>query len=398
MSQGSQRIPPAEAREAVRRLPTSQVRLIANAGFGRTDLLKFWFGEYRQPTPDYIKQAGMAALAADQTLYAPNLGREDLRAAIAGYVTGLHGAPMGPERITVTSSGVSALHIAMQALLDPGDRVVIVTPIWPNVAEIPRILGAQVERVGLRPEQGGWRLDLDALLDAITPQTRLVILNSPGNPTGWRLPAEHRAPILERCRRLGVWLMVDDVYERLVFDPGLNVAPSFLQIADPEDRLIGANSFSKAWLMTGWRLGWLVTPAALEADIGKLVEFNTSCAPDFVQLAGLAAITQGEPHVAALRRDLEARAAQLVARLSAMPGVEAPRPDGAMYVLFRIRGFDDSVALAHRLLAEAGLGLAPGAAFGSEAEGWLRWCFAATAESLDAGADALAGWLARQPS
>jgi aspartate/methionine/tyrosine aminotransferase len=233
------------------------------------------------------------------------------------------------------------------------------------------------------------------LLDAITPDTRLVLLNSPNNPTGWTLPAEDRGPLLEHCRRRGVWLLGDDVYERLVFDPALNSAPSLLAIADPDDRLISTNSFSKAWLMTGWRLGWIVAPKALQADLGKLLEYNTSCAPDFVQVGGLAAIEQGEPHVQALRADLRRKRDRLVAGLSALPGVTASSADGGMYAFFRMTGGDDSVALAKQLIAEAGLGLAPGAGFGPEGEGWLRWCFANADERLDEGLARLGAWLTR---
>ena len=398
MSSGWHHRSPPEARDAVRALPQSKIREIATAGFGRDDLLRFWFGESPQPSPDYIKQAALTALAENRTHYAPNNGRQDLREAIGAYVQQLHGPQMPASRISVTSSGVSGLGIAMQALLDPGDRVVIVTPIWPNVAEIPHILGAEVVRVPLRSEAGRWRLDLDELLAAVTPGTRLLIINSPSNPTGWMLPEAWRRLILDHCRRLGVWLLVDDVYERLVFDESLRAAPSFLGLADPEDRIIGANSFSKAWLMTGWRLGWLAAPASLETDLGKLIEFNTSCAPDFIQLAGLAAITRGEPHVAALRQDLRDRADQLIGRLSSLGPVQAPRPEGGMYAMLRIEGFPDSVDLAKRLVAEAGLGLAAGAAFGPEGEGWLRWCIAAPAEALDAGADSLARWLSGAPA
>lgn len=383
------------ARAAVRALEPSKVREVANAGFGRTDVLRFWFGEGDRPTPDHIRRAAAEALAAGRTFYAHNLGSAELRGALAGYLTALHGRAIGQDRVAVTSAGVSALMVAMQAVLDPGDRVVAVTPAWPNLVEIPKILGAEVVRVPLAPVRGRWRLDLEALIDAITPRTRLVLLNSPSNPTGWTLAAEDRGPLLDHCRRLGVWLLADDVYERLVFD-GAASAPSFLPLAKPEDRLISANSFSKAWLMTGWRLGWLVVPPALLADIGKLLEYNTSCAPDFVQAGGLAALGEGEPQVLALRAELAAKRDRLAAGLAALPGVEAAAPAGGMYVFLRIAGEGDSMGLARRLIAEAGLGLAPGAAFGPEGEGWLRWCFCVADAALDEGAGRLAGWLDRR--
>ncbi len=383
----------AVARTVVRDLTQSKVREIANAGFGKEDLLRFWFGESNLLTPPHIRRAAAEALTAGRTFYTHNNGNAELRSELAEYLTRLHRRPFETPQITVTSSGVSALMIAMQAILDPGDRVVVVTPVWPNVVEIPRILGADVVRFGLVPNGEGWTLDIDRFLNSITPATRLVLINSPNNPTGWTLTTEERQAILQRCRRLGVWLIGDDVYERLFFDDSLESAPSFLEISEPDDRVMGVNSFSKAWLMTGWRLGWIVAPPRMETDLGKLVEYNTSCAPDFVQAGGLAAITDGDPHVAQLRSDLIAKRDQIVDGLRRLNGVNAPLPNGGMYAFFSIDGFPDSVELAKQLIAEAGLGLAPGIAFGPEGEGWLRWCFAADESAINKGLNRLADWL-----
>ncbi|MET0272096.1 MAG: pyridoxal phosphate-dependent aminotransferase [Phenylobacterium sp.] len=380
------------ARPEVQGLRASQIREVANAAMGREDVLAFWFGESDQPTPAFIREAAARALTDGRTFYTHNLGRADLREALSGYLTTLHGQTIATERLAITNSGVSALMIAAQTVVSPGDRVVVVGPVWPNVAEIPRILSGQVEIVPLAPVQGRWRLDLDRLLDALTPDTQALFLNSPNNPTGWTLPAEDRAAILTRCREYGIWLIADDVYERLIFGPG-PLAPSFLTLADPGDRLISTNSFSKAWRMTGWRLGWQVLPPALTDAVGVLLEYNTSCAPDFVQTAGIAALTEGEPYVAALRAELTQAKDQVLGALRQMPGVEAPEPDGGMYAFFRIEGCTDSVDLARTLIAEAGLGLAPGGAFGTEGEGWLRWCFAARPEKNAAGLERLAAYL-----
>lgn len=383
---------PPIARPQVLELRSSKIREVANAAWGREGLLTYWFGESDRPTPDFIRQAAAEALSQGRTYYTHNLGTGELRAALASYLTALHGRPIGPERLAVTNSGVSALMIAAQAVVSPGDKVAVVTPVWPNVAEIPRILSAQVTAVSLEPAQGRWRLDLDRLMDALTPDTRALFLNSPNNPTGWTLPAEDRAAILARCRQYGIWLVADDVYERLVFD-GRTCAPSFLSLAEDGDRVIGANSFSKAWRMTGWRLGWLTLPPALTESVGVLLEYNTSCAPDFVQAAAVAALQAGEPHVAELRAELAAARDLVLSALRALPGVEAPEPEGGMYAFFRIAACDDSVALALRLIEEAGIGLAPGAAFGDEGEGWLRWCFAHRPEKNAAGLERLGRYL-----
>jgi aspartate/methionine/tyrosine aminotransferase len=382
------------ARPEVLALRRSAIRDVANAAWGRPDVLTFWFGESDRPTPAFIREAAVQALADERTYYTHNLGTAELRDALSAYLTGLHGRAIGEDRVAVANSGVSALMLAAQAVVSPGDRVVVVTPVWPNVMEIPRILSAQVEAVSLEAAQGKWRLDLERLLAALTPDSRMLIVNSPNNPTGWTLPAEDRAAILARCREYGIWLMGDDVYERLTFD-GRTSAPSFLELAEPEDRVIGANSFSKAWRMTGWRLGWLVVPPELMAPLGVLLEYNTSCAPDFVQAAATVALQAGEPHVAELRAELAAAKDQVLGALRAMPGVEAPEPDGGMYAFFRVEGASDSIALAKEIIDEAGVGLAPGVAFGDEGEGWLRWCFAHRPEKNAAGLERLAGFLAK---
>ncbi len=385
------RFPPL-ARPDVLGLRSSKIREVANAGLGRPDVLAFWFGESDRVTPQSIRDAAAAALTQGRTFYTHNLGRQDLRAALATYLCGLHARPVGVERLAITNSGVSALMITAQALLSPRDRVVVVDPVWPNVAEIPKVMGAEVVHVPLRVAGGRFRLDLDELMDALTPNTQALFLNSPNNPTGWTLDAEDRQPILERCRRHGTWLIADDVYERLYFDTGPS-APSFIPMVAPEDRFVSANSFSKAWRMTGWRLGWLTAPEPLVERLGVLLEYNTSCAPDFIQAAAITALEDGEADVEALRTELVSARDHLIPSLNALPGVEAPLPAGAMYAFFRLAGCEDSVALAKRLVSEAGLGLAPGAAFGEDGEGWLRWCFAAPMAKLDQGLDRLGAFL-----
>jgi aspartate aminotransferase len=380
------------ARPEVLALRRSAIRDVANAAWGRPEMLTFWFGESDRPTPGFIREAAAAALVDGRTYYTHNLGTAELRGALSAYLSRLHGRPIGEDRLAIANSGVNALMLAAQAVVSPGDRVVVITPVWPNVVEIPRILSAKVAGVSLEAAQGKWRLDLDRLMDALTPDTRMLVINSPNNPTGWTLPEEDRAAILARCREYGIWIVADDVYERLTFDERPS-APSFLQLADPQDRVIGANSFSKAWRMTGWRLGWLVLPPELMAPMGVLLEYNTSCAPDFIQTAAAAALGEGEPHVAELRAELAAAKDQVLRALRDMPGVEAPEPDGGMYAFFRIAGCTDSVALAKQLIDQAGLGLAPGVAFGDEGEGWLRWCFAHRPEKNAAGLERLAGFL-----
>lgn len=371
-------------------LPASRIREVANAALGREDIVKFWFGEGDLPTPEFIRAAAKQALDAGETFYNHNLGIAELRQAIADYASRLHGVRIEPDRIAVTSAGVNALSLIAQALFDPGDRVAIVTPVWPNLTSIPRIMGAEVVRVPLECKGGVWSLDLQKLIDAAAPGTRAVLVNSPNNPTGWTMPQADWNALLAHCRRHGIWLVSDDAYERLVYT-GEPHAPGVLARIEDGERFISANTFSKSWTMTGWRLGWLIAPSRFVADFGKLVEFNTSCAPPFVQRAGIVAIRDGDP----LIRDTVARLKRardlLVQRLRALPGIEAAAPAGAMYLFFRIPGrSDDSLAFAKDLVTRCGLGLAPGIAFGAEGEGYLRWCFAATEALIEQGVERLA--------
>lgn len=383
-------------RQTILDLEESKIREVANAGMGRSDVLPFWFGESDEVTPDFVRQAAIASLQAGETFYAHNLGLPELREAVSAYTTQLHG-PVGVERIAITSGGVNALMLACQAIVDAGDEVVAVTPVWPNLPAQALIMGARLKRVSLTPQGGSWTLDLQKLLDAITPATKLLIVNAPNNPTGWTLSRDEQRAILEHCRKTGTWILADEVYERLYYEPTPNAcAPSFLDVAQPDDRLVIAHSFSKSFLMTGWRLGWLVMPPAMTHSMGKLIEFNTSCASVFTQRAAVEAIRRTAEITPRVVAHLKTCRDTLVPLLQAMPGVEATPAKGGMYAFFKLDGFDDSLVLAKRLVAEAGIGLAPGNAFAPEAQGWLRWCFASKdVARLRQGADRLATWLAR---
>ncbi len=386
-------------RTAIQNLEESKIREVANAGLGRGDVLPFWFGESDEVTPEFIRQAAIASLQRGETFYAHNLGLPELRQAIAGYTSAMHG-PVGMGRIAVTAGGVSALMLAMQALVEAGDRVVAVTPVWPNLTAQPLIMGARVTCLPLKPKAGAWVLDMNALLAAVTPDTKLLVVNSPNNPSGWTLSRDEQQAILAHCRRTGTWVLADEVYERLYYLPSANgCAPSFLDVAAPDERLVVVHSFSKSFLMTGWRLGWLVMPEPMTHHVGKLIEYNTSCSPVFAQRAGVEAITRTAEVTPRVVAHLKACRDTLVPLLQAVPGVDVAPAQGGMYAFFRLAGFDDSLATAKRLVLEAGLGLAPGAAFDPDpaaaSAAWLRWCFASKdLARLGQGVERLRGWLA----
>ncbi len=383
-------------RHTLATLEESKIREVANAGMGRADVLPFWFGESDETTPEVVTEAAVASLRAGETFYAHNLGLPLLRERIAAYMAGLHGPRIDAGRIAVTSGGVNGLMLAAQALVDAGDEVVAVTPVWPNLVAQPQVMGARLRSVPLRPRaDGAWELDMQALKNAVTTATRLLVVNAPNNPTGWTLSAAEQREILGHCRTTGTWILADEVYERLYYEPTPHgCAPSFLDIAEPGDRLVVVHSFSKSFLMTGWRLGWLVMPPALTPHMGKLIEFNTSCASVFTQRGGVAALEHAGEIVPRVTGHMRRCRDTLLPLLQAVPGVHAHAASGGMYAFFRIDGHGDAMATAKRLVAEAGLGLAPGNAFGPEGEGWLRWCFASRDPGrLAEGVDRLRNWL-----
>jgi aspartate/methionine/tyrosine aminotransferase len=361
-------------RTTIRSLPGSQIRDVANAAMGRSDVLAFWFGESDEVTPDAVRDAAVRSLHDGETFYAHNLGLPVLREEISRYVSVLHGV-VPVERIAVTSSGVSALMLAMQMLVDAGDEVAAITPLWPNLTAQAEILGARVKRVPLEPRRGAWALDLDRLRSAVGSHTRVLLVNAPNNPTGWTLDRAEVQAILDHCRRTGTWIVADEVYERLYYGDG-EAAPSFLDLASPDDRVVVVQSFSKSFLMTGWRLGWVVVPPNCLDAIGKLIEFNTSCAPVFVQRGAVEAVRLAPSLVPALQRRMRACRDELILGLQGVPRVTVEAPVGGMYAFLRVEGVSDSLAFARELVLQHGLGLAPGAAFGPEGQGWLRWCFA----------------------
>jgi len=384
-------------RQAIQDLEASRIREVANAGLGRDNVLAFWFGESDEVTPEFIRQAAIESLQQGETFYAHNLGLPELREAVATYMSRLH-PKVDAGRIAITSGGVNALMLAVQALVDAGDEVVAITPVWPNLTAQPAIMGATVRTVPLVPKAGEWTLDLAAVRQAVTSRTKLLIVNAPNNPTGWTLSRAEQEALLAHCRSTGTWILADEVYERLYYEHSPNgCAPSFLDISVPDDRLVVVHSFSKSFLMTGWRLGWMVLPPALVEGVGKIIEFNTSCASVFTQRAGIVALQRTEEVTPRVVAHLKQCRDTLVPLLAAIPGVKVAPAKGGMYAFFQLEGFDDSLALAKRLVAEAGLGVAPGNAFGPEGQGWLRWCFASKdLGRLEEGVARLKRWLADQ--
>jgi aspartate/methionine/tyrosine aminotransferase len=370
----------APVRDLVAAMPMTRIGEVANLGRGDPDVIKLWFGESDLNTPAFISRAANKALEDGHTFYTWQRGIPPLRDAIAAYTARIYGIDCAADRITVMGSGMQVIALACQAIIDPGDNVIVVSPAWPNVINAIQVMGGEPREVVLNLKDGRWQLDLDRLFAAVDERTRALFINSPSNPTGWVMSSEDQRAVLDFCRNRRIWLIADEVYARLVYDRA--VAPSFLQHAGPDDPLIVVQSFSKPWAMTGWRLGWMTSPANFGDMLAKLIQFNTSGSPAFLQYGALAAIVDGEDFLASMVERCRAGGEIVFQRLAALPRVRIARPEATFYAFFAVDGMTDSLAFAKRLVTENKVGLAPGSAFGLGGEGYLRLCFAQSPERL----------------
>ena len=360
-------------------------------------VLRLYFGESNQPTPDYIKRAASRALESGFTFYTENAGLPSLRESLADYYRRLHNVTLDPRsEIVVTASGVQALNVAIRCVLDPGTEALTLTPAWPNGASIVNLSNAHPVVVPhpLRGER--YEIDWDALEAAVTRRTRLLLYTSPSNPLGWVASGDDQDRLLAFCRAHGIWLIADEVYERLWYETDRlgTPVPSILRKATRDDAVIVIQSFSKAYCMTGWRVGWLVGRRDLAQRAATMNEFIVSHAASFAQKAAETALAEGEPEIAAMGENLKRNRDFCLDALSRMPRVTVPRPDGAFYLFPRLQGITDSFEFCRRFLVEERVGLAPGSAFGAGGEGSVRICYAANRDVLEPAMDRLRRFLA----
>ena len=380
----------------IRELAELAMKLDAETADPKDKVLRLYFGESNVPTPDYIKRAAMKAMADGFTYYTENAGLPSTRQSIARYYREIHGVELEPEReIVVTASGVQALNVGIRCALDPGDEALALTPAWPNGSAIVRMSNALPVEIPHPLAGGRYEIDFDALERAVTPRTRLLIYTSPSNPLGWVATESDQRLLLDFARRNDLWILADEVYERLYYAERLGTpAPSILRQATRDDALMVVHSFSKSYCMTGWRVGWLVARQDLAARATQLNEFIISHAPSFAQRAGETALLWGESTLKEMLVRLKENRDLCLAALTRMPGVTVPKPDGAFYLFPRIEGLADSMDFCRRLLVETKVGLAPGVAFGAGGEGSVRICYASDKPILDAAMGRLAGFLA----
>ena len=359
----------------------SQIGLVADRGRDDPDVVKLWIGEGDLPTPPFIVEAAHAAMRAGHTRYTTSLGLPRLREALSAYHARHWQVDVPADRFAVTAGGMNAIMQVVQALIEPGDEIVIPSPAWPNLGEAVRVCGGVPVSVPYRVlPDGRFALPLADIEAALTSRTRVLVVNSPSNPTGWIMPPAEMVALRDLARERGLWILSDEVYAHFTYGDARSFprvcAPSFLQICTERDRLLVSNTFSKNWAMTGWRAGWLVYPRGLAATFAALGQYNTTSIPTFVQHAAVAALEQGDDFIRAMVERCAQSRSILVDGLSRLPGVTVAPPDGAFYLMAHVAGDEPSLDLALRLLREAKVGVAPGTAFGPAGQGFIRLCFA----------------------
>lgn len=367
--------PSAALPPRMRTMGVNQIAEIADMAREDPEVIKLWIGEGDLPTPSFVVEAAEAAMRAGQTRYTYAQGLPRLRQALADYHRRHWGVEVAPDRFAVTAGGMNAIMQAMQAVLEPGDEVIIPGPHWPNLAATVTICGGVPVTVPMRRNaDGAFSLPLADVEAAITPRTRMIAICSPSNPTGWVMPRAEMIAMRDLVRSRDLWLLSDEVYNHFTY--GNSIAPSFLELCEPDEKLLVTNTFSKNWAMTGWRAGWVVVPEGLGGTFASLCQYNTTSIPTFIQYACIAALDGGDDFIRTMVSRCRESRRIFCDGLGAIPGIRLQAPEGSFYLMFSVDGETDSRSLAVRILREAKVGLAPGTAFGADPDGKLRLCFA----------------------
>ncbi|HEY3131489.1 MAG TPA: pyridoxal phosphate-dependent aminotransferase [Acidobacteriota bacterium] len=364
-------------------IPNSKIREIAAMRPQIQDPICLYFGETNLPTPDFIRQAAVKAMEQGYLFYTPTAGYLELRTALAAEIGRLHGKSIDPEsQIIVTDGGVLAAALALRVVLDPGDEAILISPVWPYLHSNLLLCRAVPRQIPLVETKSGFRLDLHAVEAAINEKTRVLIINSPNNPTGWVATRDEQQQVWKLCLEHNIVLIADEVYERLYYGEQGATAPSFIDLVDEWDHLIVIQSFSKTYSMTGWRLGYAVAGTRAIAAMTRVNEFTTTCASSISQRAGLAALRDGESYVCEMVGRYRANRDLCYSLAGRLPHVNAWKPEGAFYMLLKVDGLKDSLSFAKEVFRKTGVGMAPGVGFGAGGEGSLRLCYAAERELL----------------
>lgn len=371
-------------RHAIETLEANGIGQVAMMGLGEPDLIPLWFGESDLVTPAFIRDAAKQALDDGKTFYSSSRGITPLREAIRDFHQRTLGVDVGLERISMPGAATLAVVTALQMLAQPGDNVVVVSPIWPSIFQAAQMVGADVRFARLddnwRSSPAAWHMDLEKSFSQCDDRTKAIFVASPGNPTGWVMKRSEQKAVLDFARRRGIAIISDEVYGTLVYD-GTPHAPSFLQIAEPDDNVFVINSFSKAWAMTGWRIGWLVHPARLETQLGVITIVNNTGPTSFVQYGALAALSpRGDEFRAEMLERCRVGRDVVQQFIDGQNRIRWIRPEGAFYGYLHMDGLTDSLNFARALVKKGRVGVAPGSAFGptdaQRADSFVRICFA----------------------
>ncbi|SEW00449.1 pyridoxal phosphate-dependent aminotransferase [Natrinema salifodinae] len=351
------------------------------------DLVHLEFGEPDFDTPQHIVDAAYDAASAGATRYTSNAGTPELRAALAETLSAETDRTVDPaSEVVVTNGGVEALHLAIQTAADPGEAVVVPTPAWPNPISQAKLADAVPVEVPL-PAETGFEPDPNRIVDAIGPNTAAVVLTSPSNPTGRVVTEDAVERVVRAAAEHGAYVLADEVYRELTYD---ETPPRVASVTDRDERVLSIGSFSKAYAMTGWRVGWLSGPAELVTQIAKIHESTTSCVNTPAQYAALEALTGPQDPFQKMADAFRARRDYVVDRLESIPHVSAARPEGAFYAFVDVSALEGtSTDIAERLLYDYEVVAAPGQAFGDGGEGHLRLSFANDRDRLELGLDRL---------
>jgi aspartate/methionine/tyrosine aminotransferase len=343
-------------------------------------------GEPDFDTPEHVVQAGIDALRDGQTHYTPAAGIPALREAIAAEISRTRGVDVGPERVVVTPGGKPIMYFVITALAGPGDEVIYPDPGFPIYESVINFVGATPVPLTLR-EEHGFSVDPDELRSLITERTRLVILNSPHNPTGAVIPGNVVDEIARMASEHNFLILSDEIYSRILYE---GTFESIASRTGMLDRTIILDGFSKTYAMTGWRLGYGVMPPALAEQVTRLQVNSNSCVPAFTQLAGVAALTGSQQPAEQMVAEFRSRRDAIVAGLNDIPGITCLKPSGAFYVFPNVSQLGDSATIADRLLDEGGVALLNGGAFGAGGQGYLRLSYANSLENIRAALERIA--------
>ena len=361
--------------------PVAGIKRMTDLALQMPDCIRLEIGDSDFDTPEHIREAGIRAIHEGKTHYTDKPGTMELREAIAEKLRRENGLEYHPaQEICVTQGGMGAAFTAMAALVAPGEEVLVSDPAWPEFYGIIATIGARAVPVPVR-EEDGFNLTASAIQERLTPRSKLLLINSPHNPTGGIMTRENLAAIAELAEKHDLYVLSDELYEKLIYDDARHI--SFAALPGMWERTVTSNALSKVYAMTGWRIGYTAAPQRIMEQIHKVHYYTATCCNAMAQEAALAAITGPQDCVEAMRREFQARRDLLVAGLNDIPGFCCRPPLGAFYVFCNVRALGvPSEQLALRILREAHVSTVPGVYFGANGEGFLRLTYCNSRENI----------------